>query len=47
MIKYETIKYGERRKFRHLTIKLGWIKFIFYQMRKQFKIEFTISNWRI
>ena len=45
MFKYTTKLVGERRRYTFLEIKIWYLKFTFYYMRNNLKIEFTFDNW--
>ena len=45
MFEYTTKKVGERRRYTFLEIKIWYLKFTFYYMRNNLKIEFTFDNW--
>jgi len=44
MIKWETKKLGEKRKFIHLEIILLFFRFSFYKMRDKFSFRIEMQN---
>ena len=44
MIKYETKKLGERRKFPYLEISFGNFRFMIYKLRKKLTIRCEFSR---